>query len=77
MTLQLLPNWVTVFGGADAMSTELQLLLSWYTSGHHDTSVHLGRVQGPVGDPNEGHSFLSLNSLHTETYSHELRASRK
>ena len=48
---------------AYSLGTEDQFLLTGVSSGHHDSSVHLGRVQGPVGDANKGHSLLAGNYL--------------
>ena len=40
-----------------------KFLFHWITSCDHDTTIHLGWVQCPVGDANEGSSFLLVNNL--------------
>ena len=48
---------------ADALGAVLQLIFRGVSPGHHHSSVHLGWIQGPVGDTNEGNSLLSGNDL--------------
>jgi len=56
---------VILMVGADSPGTELKFLCVWDPSGYHDTTVHLGRIQSPVGDANKGHMLLSVDGLVT------------
>ena len=63
--LQDFLHWVILLVGADPIGTHHQLLYVGLAPGDHHASVHLCWVQGPVGDPNESHSLLPLDNLHT------------
>jgi hypothetical protein len=52
---------VTV-ASADSFSTLDQVFLVWNSSGKQNSAIHLGRIEGPIGDANKGNLKKKLNT---------------
>lgn len=57
-------NCITSFTVADSLSTNHQLIDVRVSTSHHHSTIHLGWVQCPVGDPNKCNSLLPCHNLH-------------
>ena len=70
VVIQSVFDHMTLVAVADSLSTDHQLIDVWVTTSHHHPSIHLGRVQRPVGDSNKCHPFLCNHNLPAHSSNH-------